>query len=166
MLNPERAQEQLKEFAVTEGEERRLKRIATLPKALHPSAYGLSGYQPDGKAIKDYKQQREAKTDAVDKLTSFPAADRILVFTACCPHLGPQMEHAWQLFERLPYQGHGMRKAFRAPGSPQILASSRHAWLDILLRVTGSYEQEVTWFAAWAPYLGWYADSLGIDRKS
>src|SRR5205814_4178257 len=39
---------------------------------------------------------------------------------------------------------------------------ARRDWLISVHGFTYRFEQDIRWFAAWAPYIGWGADSLGI----
>ena len=48
-------------------------------------------------------------------------------------------------------------------GTPNhYLPGARIAWIQRLLFATRGYDQDIVWFAAWAPYLGYWApDALG-----
>jgi HEAT repeat protein len=53
------------------------------------------------------------------------------------------------------------RKSFRAPNTPAVYQRIRFDWLQRLLSVIKGYDQDITWLAAWAPYMGWKAATLG-----
>ena len=58
----------------------------------------------------------------------------------------------------------GARKPFRAGNDPSLTLGTRGYFIRLLLQATHSYEQDVQWFAQWAPHLANYgtADALGV----
>lgn len=165
MLNPERAKEALREFQVADVEACRAEAARQLPAALRPVAYGLLGRDDDGNAVSSRKWEEMQKliARAHGRLETLNAQDRTEVFATLFPKLAPHVEQAWQLHRRLPFQCGYSRKAFRAPELPSQTRAARTAWLDSLLHIAKPYEQDVAWFAAWAPYIGGYhGDALGV----
>ena len=62
----------------------------------------------------------------------------------------------------MPYQTGWQRKSFRALNTPEINQSVRFQWLKPLFSIIEGYDQDIIWFAAWTPYLGYANDTLGI----
>ena len=88
---------------------------------------------------------------------------RLQFFETLAPGMGKFIEGGWQLFERIPYQTGFDRKPFRAPGDAGTLRYRRMSWLAEIIPCIGLYGKSITWFAAWAPHLGYSeADQLGI----
>ncbi len=177
MLKPEVAQERLKEFKTGEGFGSTARLALTfvgLPQAQREVCYGLLGLDSTGAAITgDYVKHQVARERAAKRLLALGDADRRGVFGALFPHLAPHVEAAWRLHDRLPYQSGWMRKPFRAPQPPAQADAARVVWLQSLLHVALPYEaQPLSWFAAWASYIGGYhGDTVGlllaaaIDRR-
>ena len=163
MLNPELAEERLKEFAVPDLEARRLQRAGKLQHWLRPVAYGLLHCDGRGNRLTDYKQIAAVYSEAASQLDSLQAPDRTLVFRVMFGPIAPQVEAGWQFFLRLPYQPGWNRRAFRAPHSPRTGKQVRQDWILSLSISLARFEQDLEWLAAWAPYISeWGADGLGI----
>jgi HEAT repeat protein len=160
MLRPEEAEKRLKEFKVPDGKGngkgKRLSRIAELPEALRAVAYPLLEHDANGLPIRGDVAKHKAGQEAKERLEALAPADREQVFEALFPRIGKYVERGWQLHARLPYQATYMRKAFRAPSAPGAVRQSRNIWLTGLLQTLQGYEQEITWLAAWAPYIASY----------
>jgi hypothetical protein len=163
MLKPESAKQQLKAFEVKYAGARRLQRIAALPETLRSPAYALYGRDENGRTpTRGYELTEGMRLKQVERLEALDRADQERIFDSLLPGLGAAVWSAWQLFPRLPYQNSYDRKAFRAPNAAEIVRKPRLRWLDDLLRTVASYEPDVAWLAAWAPYLGYWTDTLGI----
>ncbi len=156
MLNPQEAERRLKEFKVKDGKGRRLARIAELPEALRAIGYGMYGAAADGGHVKgtDAREKLvEASFRALDELSQ---ADREQLFEVLFPQLGRYVEGAWQMLGQRPYQHGWERRAFRAPGDNERSRAIRRARLDQYLEQLKGYEQDITWLAAWTPYIFHY----------
>jgi hypothetical protein len=158
MLRKEAAAERLKQFAVPDGEDRRLAAVAALPESLRSIGYAIMHRDEAGKSSHDWSRV----TRAMERLETLYAPARLELFAALFPTLARPVDLAWQRFPALPYQHAYNRRAFRAPYCPALLRERRGPWLHFLFRTTADYEQDITWYAAWAPYLGYYADGLGL----
>ena len=164
MLRPEKAREELKKVAVKDGIARRVHALTELPKRLEVAGLALLGRDPGGKEIKDWDRCHQEGVRAVDILDSGPPCDREKVFAAFFPRLGAQIEAAWQLLHRVPYQLGDKRRAFRAPHTPAATRGRRRDWLDSLLQELQGYRADVVdveWVAAWAAHLDTY-ESVAI----
>jgi hypothetical protein len=103
---------------------------------------------------------KNAQKDALYQLGMLKPSDRQKLFKALLPQLAIEVESTWNLFDRLPYQTTYYRRPFRVADPP--LPGARCIWLQRLLHATSGYDQDVSWFAAWASYLGyWATDALG-----
>ncbi len=163
MLNPEQAQAELEKLKNPQWAATRHQALGALPGELHQTARTILGTH-------DHSIPKFNGTNAQRQLEltkTFKAMDekaRLLFFEAMAPGLSSLIERGWQMFDRLPYQSGHARKPFRAPGHPDALIIRRINWLIFLLGSIGPYQQNITWFAAWAPYVTRYgaADQLGI----
>jgi hypothetical protein len=163
MLNRRQAQEMLETFRVENWIDRRLADIAGLPGGVHKLGRALLGRDSHGRPIDDRRAAQEAWYQAIEQIDSWSPKDRAKLFRALFPEISIYVEQAWLLQMRLPYQFGWMRKAFRAPNTPITTLPRRGNWLNRLLNIVEGYEQDITWFATWAPYLRWgAADVLGI----
>jgi Trp operon repressor len=166
VLKPEEAEKRLKQFKIRGKEDPRLARVGALPGALKEAAYALLARDPQGKRLKEYDDQSEAKRRAVAALEGMDAGERLRVWEALLPLLAAHVEGGWQLHDRLPYPVSSAwseegSPAYRAPGHPEVLREPRTAWIDRLLDTLEGYEQDVRWVAAWAAHLGYWAE-LGL----
>jgi hypothetical protein len=87
--------------------------------------------------------------------------DRRALFQALFLKIAIQAEASWELFDRLPYQTGYARRPFR---NPTVRASeARSLWLQNLVSAVQEYDQDITWFAAWALVPGYLVpDTLAI----
>ncbi len=162
MLSREHAQERLKEFQVDGWKTQRLTAVRGLRGSLVDAGEALLGQGRAAKA-KDWREQQAVFDAAARALDAATPHKRQQLFAALFPSLSPYVEAAWRLLHTLPYQGGWVRKAFRAPGDAAASRAKRFAWLRMLVRAVEGYDQDVAWFAAWAPYLPYGApDTLGL----
>lgn len=162
MLTPEQAREQLKAFQLPDHKAR-LARVAALPTALRQIGEAALDFNVRYPQTEEQRQRAQARGEQLERLDRLSLAERQKLFGALFPRMAAQVEAAWQLRGRLPYQISWQRRAFRAPDSLEATRAARLLWLDHLLRFTETYEQDLLWFATWAPYLNYAAtDALGV----
>ena len=164
MLRPDEAHAQLRNvYFHADWAARRAQAARRLRQSLSDIVRGLLGVDAHGAAL-PYTQQADASGKALAALHELNAADRQRVFETLFPKIAPHVEAGWLLHRRLPYQIGYMRRAFRAPGLPDLSRSAQSAWLTNLLRILTGYDEDVVWMAAWAPYLTmvYQADTLGV----
>ncbi len=160
MLTRKQARDQLKTFHLEDWKERRLASVATLPKSLREIGAAALDFGAGYGWTPEERERAAARWQALLRLDALGVPERLQLFSALWPHIGAHVEAAWQLRKRLPYQRSGHRRAFRAPNAPAVTLWTRVAWFDQLLRTTAGYEQNICWFATWAPYLGYGVDDL------
>ena len=160
MLTPEQAAKALERFQVADWESKRLARIGKLSKKLRACAYPFANRDAEGKELgHDWNVRTAAPRAAVKTLDQLSRAQRLKVFAALCPKLAPQIEGAWQLLQRLPYQTGYTRRPFRAPQNPESSIGKRAGFLEGAADLVSSYDgqtgydEDVVWLAAWAPHL-------------
>jgi hypothetical protein len=159
MLTRENAQEQLKHFEIKDLKAFYKERLETLPPTLRNIAEPLlKAAGIHGSTQQDWNKSLEY----AKPLEHLSAEERTKIFTAFFPKFGNLVEAAWQLKKNLSYQMGYSRRSFRVPNHPEYTFANRAAWLQNLLRSTQGYDQDITWYAAWTPYLGyWYVqDSI------
>ncbi|WP_200892472.1 hypothetical protein [Aliterella atlantica] len=162
MLNPEYAKEQLQAFRIPNWKATKAALVANLPEALREIVFAILECDRSGQPYTEYHAKYDAQNKAVGQLDDLSIEERIKIFALLFPKIYLHVEAAWQLFSRLPYQLGWQRKAFRAPHNSDITKPARCNWLkELLYRVEG-YDQDITWFAAWTPYLNYANDTLGI----
>lgn len=162
MLNPEVAQAQLKTVYLADWRSQRLKQMGNIPEALQSIGYGILGYGSDGRRLQNYEfyEVREQSLNQIDELVS---SERLQILSVIFPKFAAIVEAGWQLITQLPYQSSYHRRSFRTPTNPELSAAKRRSWLQQLISVIEGYDQDLDWFAAWVPYLSYYAaDTLGI----
>jgi hypothetical protein len=153
MLTREQSQEQLKQFVTKDINAFYKGRLETLPSELSNLA------EPLLKAAGIYKSNDHnwAKFyEAIRPLDRRSKEDRKAIFTALFPKLANEVEGAWQLKKKLSYQTGYSRRSFRAPNHEALSLDNRAQWLQMLLRITQHFNQDVAWYAAWTPYLNQY----------
>jgi hypothetical protein len=165
MLDATTAGERLKEFTVEGAEKRRAERIQSLPEILRDAAFALIGRKPDGTAWGDEfrgeeaSKRRSAAEEAAGKtLDAITTVERIALFSALYPKLGEILADWWMPSTSVPYQTGYYRKAFRiSPNHRDIIRPNRlHEFVNTLLRYAMPYpEQNITFYASWAPYIGY-----------
>lgn len=152
MLKREQAQAALAEFVVADWGERRQKDCASLPDKLRKL----------GETICLKHQDYQARNKVIRAICNLNAADRAQLFAAIFPGISEYVVQTYEvLIPTLPYQSGYGRRAFR---SVQVShhTERRYSWLLHLLSITHNLEQPLEWYAAWAAYLGYYADGLGL----
>jgi hypothetical protein len=184
MLDSKTAAERLKAFddsGAAKG--RQLERIKTLPEALRTPAFALLERMPNGAkwgsefSGKDAeKKKEEAQEEAGRTLDAITPAERVTLLSALYPKLGEILADWWMPAGPVPYQIGYTRKAFRlSPDRRDIIGPvRRNELVNIFLKYALPYpEQDIAFYAAWAPYIGYSymsADPLGrlfavaIDR--
>jgi hypothetical protein len=162
MLNPEYAQEQLQTFRIPNWRETKVSKAADLPETLKEIVFAILERDPSGQVYSEYRSKHEAQDRGFSQLNSLTAEERLTIFELLFPQIYLYIEAAWQLFSQLPYQIGWQRKAFRAPNTPEINKKVRFQWLKQLFSSIEGYDRDITWFAAWTPYLGYASDALGI----
>jgi hypothetical protein len=164
MLKPEQAQKALDELAIVDWQDRLWGQVAGLPRDLRTIGQALLDVTLDRVDYPDWQARNRAKSAAAERLASLSVGDRIRLFKGLFPRFAAQVEAAWQLLGRQPYQRRYDRKAFRAPNTPAVTRNSRFEWLGGLITIAGQFDQDLSWYAAWAAHLsrGMGADELGI----
>lgn len=155
MLAATVAQERLKELEIKDWVERRLVALASLPDELHFAGRMLMRKWPETMGKPSEEAQAQARAKAEQAIETAADADRQCLFGALFPGIAPYVEQAWQLKHRLPYQASWRRRAFRASRHAELTRHSRHLWLSQLYHIVQGYEQDITWYATWAAYLGY-----------
>lgn len=159
MLSSEQAQDRLKAFKKSHYQQEQLKRIAGLGESLAYTGQILIQAGPAWDKVAKNREQKEAvRSEAHSQLGQLKSKDRQELFKTLFPQIFPQVEAAWNQFDILPYQTTYYRRPFRNPNHDT--PGARIRWLENLLLATRGYDQDVTWFAAWAPHLG-YTSLLG-----
>jgi hypothetical protein len=162
MLTSEQAQERLTVYSNPKLRLKLLMRVSSLPN--HLAFIGQILIQ-NGSAWNAIVGNREKSSriheEIINKLGELSSKDRRKLLKALLLNMADEAEATWNLFDQLPYQIGFNRRPFRLPG--QNATRARAEWLTRLVSVTKNYpEQDVLWFAAWAPYLGYGApDALG-----
>ena len=151
MLTHEQARAELRTLENKQWVAARLTAAEGLPANLRETARSLLGRGDTigGPMVLD----GNVKVEVVKALTEMDEAGRRQFFEAMAPGLGSVIERGWQFFDRLPYQAGYTRKPFRAPGHPESYFHRRINWVLAVIPVVGPYQQNIAWFAAWAPYL-------------
>ncbi len=162
MLKPEQAQKELEKLRKEDWVEVNLRDLGRLPPTARTLGRSLLGKEEDGKQIRDWDKRLRDRQQAMAELDK-DAAQRRKLFAVLFPKLEKEVEAAWQLCTRLPYQYGYARKAFRAPRHRRYAYSRIGQWLEALTLTDGvsGYEQDVVWWAAWATYR-LPTDTLGI----
>lgn len=162
MLNPEVAKAQLEQIIDKNWRSHRLRQFAALPQNLTSIGYGLFCLREDGTAG-DYSQVYEYQQKALAQLGGLSEGDRTQIFSILFPKISATVELAWQFHSQLPYTIGYSRRSFRTPQHPEFTQAKRSQWLIQLINTLEGYDQDLEWFAAWVPYLGYGApDVLGI----
>ncbi|MEG3437343.1 DUF5724 domain-containing protein [Pannus brasiliensis CCIBt3594] len=161
MLTHEQAQARLQPLRDPDRQTDRLAKVADLPGSLQPIARGLLGRDETGNPL-DFSRAYQTLLEMAGKLNHLGESDRLQIFRLLFPTFADTVERAWQLFPRLPYQEYSDRRGFRAPHHSEKVHDKRSNWLQRLI-AEYQYEQDLTWYAAWCPYLSYYAgETLGI----
>jgi len=165
MLQREDAQKILKEQQTTNWQSLCLSAIeAELPIEFRAAAYAVLGRDEHGKILppqsfksEDAQRHRAAVERGFRRLAALTSKERRIVFSALAPPVAATLEAAWQLLGRVPYQIGWQRRAFRAPTYESASYAVRTVWLThIIVHVACYRDKDLSWFAAWAPYLAPY----------
>ncbi len=161
MLSPEAARERLESFHDPHQVRNTLVRLSLLHGDLPGLGQLLIHAGPAWeRAQKGRPFNFRGQADALERLADLKARDRQALFRALLPKIADQVEAAWTLFDRLPYQTGYNRRPFRNPDRNPFAA--RANWVQRLVYAVGQYTgQDVKWLAEWAPYLGYQSDALG-----
>jgi hypothetical protein len=155
MLTPEQAHAQLQNLRNPNWHGDRLAKVPNLTDTLQPIARGLLGQNETGQFL-DYTKAYQTSLEMAEKVNTLDSAERLQLFSLLFPKFATTVEKAWQLLIELPYQEYSYRRAFRAPHHAEVVYSKRSNWLIRLLQEC-QYEQELSWYAIWCPYLSYYA---------
>lgn len=157
MLDRQTAQKRLEDFHVEGWTKQRVARAGTLPGKLAPIARAILWHDDLGRPIQDWNVRIKTCERFASQFESLSRKNRHRIIKVIFSQLAPHVEKAWEISHRLPYQTGTDRKAFRAPNSPAIGQRKRFSWLQSLAQAVEGYDQDITWFAAWSPYLWWGA---------
>jgi HEAT repeat protein len=155
MLTREAAQEQLKSFETKNIKSFYADRVAALPENLCTVAEGMLKHAGVG-STDNYGYDWEKFQNQAKNLEPMSREKRLEIFNALFPQLGALVEEAWQFKKSLPYQQGYSRRSFRIPNSEEHTFVARSNWLLTTLRVVKNFDQPITWYAAWVPYLNQY----------
>lgn len=161
MLSSEQAQQSLASYRDSDFKQNQVKRLRGLKGNLSTIGQIMIQAGPAwDESSRDTQKRNKVFNETCDQFCKLPAGDRQKIFSALFPKLSPYVESTWNLFDHLPYQCGFARRPFRNPD--HFSPTARLTWLINLVRVTTDFDQEVTWYAIWAPYLGYLApESLG-----
>jgi hypothetical protein len=163
MLKPEVAAERLKELKADGWFDRRLSLLERGPEKLRSTVRSLFGRDAAGKEL-PWEKRNKAQEEARAQFAKMPAGERAKAFDALFGDLAPYVAAGWDSFGRLSYEMGYERKPFRIPGGGPELDARRAQWVANLAQSLEGYagHQTIEWVAAWAPYLGYNHDNLGI----
>lgn len=164
MLRHEEAEKRLEKVKIKNWEEKVLAALGKLPAKLAEIGRGLLRRDARGKAIRDWQKSYKVQEVSYEALGKLSGKDRQRIFAVFFPKIARELEAGWQLLARLPYEVDYERKGFRAPNDPTVHQQLRKEWLGNILSELEGFDQDLLWFAAWAPHLcyGSGADSVGI----
>ncbi|MFO0881347.1 MAG: DUF5724 domain-containing protein [Gemmataceae bacterium] len=164
MLQHEVAVKRLQKFQVRGWEKQKLAAIKELPAAPRALGFLLFGRDSSGKSFSDYQKRNRDEKQIRSQLDRLSARDRDRLFSTLFPQLARHIEGGWQLIQKLPYETDYTRKGFRAPHDSVAHREERLNWLSSLVSTLRGYDPDVTWCAAWAPYLagGYDAQQFGL----
>ncbi|MDX1436057.1 MAG: DUF5724 domain-containing protein [Anaerolineales bacterium] len=134
-----------------------------LPRRLKTIALDLL-VEPTYMYDKQAKEIARRYEKALAGLARLKPKDRLRVFQVYFPKIAPTIEQAWQLHAQLPYQTGLQRKAFRAPGRPDLAAWNQTFWFSRLLASLRGFDPDLEWLAIWAPHIRSYGseESIGV----
>jgi HEAT repeat protein len=163
MLRREDAEKRLQKFQIKNWERDRIAALGRLPARLCGIGRLLLGRDAKGKPFRDWQERQKYAEDITKQLSALSVAERRKIFVVLFPKLAARLEDAWQLVTRLPYEVGYARKGFRAPNDPAVQQNARFLWLERVIGELKGYDPDISWVAAWAPYLGYGgADAVGI----
>jgi len=163
-LTPEAAKEALSKFKYVAWTGHQLVGLKQLPPHLAETGRSLLGKKHDEDKDLEYNEREEAARRAAERLDFMPVEERLKIFEKLFPKIATHVEAAWHMLKRGIIQVGHARKPFRAGSDPSLTLSTRGNFIRALLQATHGYEQDVLWFAQWAPHLANYgtADALGL----
>lgn len=153
MLTTDEAEKRLAQFEVKNFRERRMDAVNALPGRLKSLAMDIFNVHLNMENIDDWDVIEKKRRDAVKTLQNIGSDKRIRIFKALFPEISHHVEALWQKTYVMTYQMSMTRRSFRAPEAPDITLPGRQQLIDDMLHITNGYEQDITWYAAWAPYL-------------
>lgn len=166
MLKPEQAQARLSEWKLP-PEDTRLAAAEKLPPPLGGIAELLisrSKFKGE-KAYLHWQEERRLGREAALQLMQLSPAERIELFATIAPGLAPALDRGWQLLLTTPYQVGYVRKAYRAPNHPALMATLVCSWVQMMSQALESYQADVlnpAWLATWTAHLP-YGGHVGGD---
>jgi hypothetical protein len=159
MLNPELAQERLKQFRIADWQTRKLKQILDLPEPLKQSGLAGLSWLPNWLTnVGRLRLKNAPQPEDLEMIEIWSVEQRLQLFAIFFPGFAPTVEAAWQLLKQMPYQIGYARRPFRAATDPQVSLPKRVNWLGQLINAVDGFDQDLPWYAAWAPYLSYYTN--------
>jgi Family of unknown function (DUF5724)/Domain of unknown function (DUF4132) len=164
MLRHEEAEKRLDKIKIKHWQDRAAKALGNLPGKLCEAGRAILGRDGENKPFRSWEKRQAAEEAAQKLLVKITPKERQRIFAVFFPRLAGHLEAAWQMIAQLPYEVEYDRKGFRAPGDVNIHTTTRWNWFDSVINELEGFDQDLAWFAAWAPYLGdgGGADSVGI----
>ena len=141
-----------------------VKELEALPQPMRRVGRFIAGLKPDTEGNADWQERQRRWQEMVREFGSFQDDARHTVFSALFPGLNGMVEAGYQLKLRMPFQAGYSRRPFRAPKTPELYSETQLNWLQSLHAAVRGYQEDITWFARWAPWLAGYssAESLGV----
>ena len=154
MLKPELAKKELEKFYDPGWKEKLNKAIGRLPGKLKEIARKIAFTDKQNVFTSVFALQANEDINKVyEKLDKLNPKERLMIFNAIFPKLAENIEEMWQFTKRLPYQMSYQRRAFRAPGEPQLTLHKRTGILFNLVTGLKGYDQDICWLAQWISYI-------------
>jgi len=100
-----------------------------------------------------FREHRARQLAAARRLDGLAEGQRVLVMEALAPGLGAALARWWAEAAGWPYQRGWNRKAFRAPGVPELTVEARASELSALVELTGPFDADPVWLAGWGGHL-------------
>ncbi|KAA3647658.1 MAG: DUF4132 domain-containing protein [Chloroflexi bacterium] len=152
--NP-RHQLELEPFQVEDWQAQRQASIKALPRKVKKLAQHLLDGLVNGPLgsfhhTDEQRQITERFFAALEELPNLSSREREQLFTAFYPKIAKYLEYAWQLHAQLPVQRRYLRKAFRAPNRPDLIAPMQTTWFRSVLMGLVGFDPDLPWLAAWA----------------
>jgi len=140
-MKPEHAQKELEKLRKPDWLEINLRELDQLPEAVRVVGRRLLGRHADVQDQHDWQKVFKSRRASLAHLAKDSPESRKKLFAVLFPRLESQVEAAWHLNARLPYQvGHG-RKPFRAPRHGSLGIHRLDGWLNLLVSAVAGYEQ-------------------------
>lgn len=165
MLSAEQARDELKRFGGREQAELQLSRVLRLRGDAGRAGRGLLAHRVP---IRD--RVAMSILDVGRLIDDLPDGRRSKLFRTVHPPLAELLAAGWHDLRRDPYTLGSARRPIRAPAHPEVSHVARARWLSAVATTTAPYEQEASWFAAWAGHIDGGSPALGrllgvaIDR--